>query len=250
MTADALSCEVAAVFVQLADTLVEDYDVVEVAALLAAHSVALLGVDAAGVMSGMALSDLGALSWSDGTAEVLQRFEARVGQGPGLDAYHAGELIDVRDLTVEMERWPLFAPYAVEQGIRGVTAVPMWVRNHRIGVLNLYRRRPRSVPREDLMLAQGLADIASIGIISAERFREQHVLAEQLHNALESRIVIEQAKGMLAGRLGIGVDGAFDRMRGYARSHRRRLSDVARDIVSGAIPPTRLEDPLEPHERS
>lgn len=250
MTADALSCKVAAVFVRLADTLVDDYDVVEFAGLLVTHSVELLGVDAAGVMSGTARPDLCALSWSDGTAEVLQRFEARVGQGPALDAYHTGELIEVRDLAVEMERWPLFGPYAIERGIRGVAAVPMWVRNHRIGVLNLYRRRPRRVAPEDLALAQGLADIASIGILSAERFREEHVLAEQLHAALESRIAIEQAKGILAERLGIGVDEAFDRMRGWARSHRRRLSDAARDIVSGVLAPTLLEDLGEPPSRS
>jgi GAF domain-containing protein len=237
--ADELSCDVAATFVRLADTLVDDYDVVDFASALCRETRRLLGADAAGVMLVARPDELGILASTSDDVRALESFEVHVAEGPSIDAYRTGSTVVAADLAAcadgSVDRWSRFGPHAVQSGFLAVSAVPMWVRRTRIGVLSLFHHVPRTLPERDLALAERLADIASIGILSARRVQEERELAEQLQRALVSRIDIEQAKGTLAERLDIDVDEAFTAMRDHARSQRRHLSDVAHDILSGRI---------------
>lgn len=256
VAADELSCDVAATFVRLADTLVDDYDVVDFASTLCQETRRLLGADAAGVMLAAGSDELRILACTCEDARALESVEVQFEEGPSIDAYRTGSTVVAADLTEAHDdathRWTRFARHAVQKGFHAVSAVPMWVHGTRIGVLNLFDHEPRTFDAKDLALAEGLADIASIGILSAQRVREEHVVAEQLQRALTSRVVIEQAKGRLAERLGVHVDDAFAAMRHHARSNRRHLSDVAQDIVSGhfdgnvhgALDPRRSEQRL------
>ncbi len=239
MAADELLCDVAATFVRLADTLVDDYDVVEFASALCQETRRLLGSDAAGVMLVAKAGELGILASTSDDVHALESFEVQFAEGPSIDAYRTGATVVASDLAAcsegPAERWSRFGRHAVQSGFLAVSAVPMWVRSDRIGVLSVFDHQPRALPTRDLALAECLAEIASIGILSAQRVREEHDLAEQLQRALTSRVAIEQAKGTLAERLDIDVDAAFTAMRDHARSQRRPLSDVAHDILSGRI---------------
>jgi GAF domain-containing protein len=236
VVADEVTCDVAATFVRLADTLVDDYDVVDFASKLCRETRRLLDADATAVMLVAGPDELQVFASTSEDARALEFLEVRFDEGPSIDAYRTGSAVVAPDLTESLVarpgKWGRFGRHAIQSGFRAVSAVPMWVRGTGIGALSLYDRRPRTRPAPDLALAEGLADIASIGIVSAQRMREERVLAEQLQRALDSRVVIEQAKGTLAERFGVHVDEAFVAMRARARSDRRHLSDVARDIVA------------------
>jgi GAF domain-containing protein len=142
------------------------------------------------------------------------------------------------DLEAESERWPLFVPAAALAGFRSVAAVPLRLRDQVIGGLNLFMADPREVPPADRHLAQALADIATIGILQQRSLHRSHVLSEQLQGALNSRVAIEQAKGILAERNNMTMDAAFDTLRRYARNHNLKLTDVATSVVTAALDPT------------
>lgn len=237
MPADEPSGDVAATLVRLADTLVDDYDVADVASILCEETRRLLGAAAAGVMLVAGPDELRIFASTSDDAQALEAFELQLDEGPSIEAYRTGATVVASDLTVRSDgsslRWGRFGRYAVESGFLAVSAVPMGVGRSRIGVLSLFEHVPRTLPSAQLALAESLAGIASIGLLSARRVSEERDLARQLQRALTSRVVIEQAKGTLAERLGIHVDEAFDTMRDHARANRRHLSDVARDIVAG-----------------
>ncbi|HEX5586877.1 MAG TPA: ANTAR domain-containing protein, partial [Acidimicrobiia bacterium] len=138
-------------------------------------------------------------------------------------------------LADETRRWPNFTPFSREKGFHAVSAVPMRLRASVIGALNLFSTDRRALAHDDVAVAQALADIATIGIIQERSLRDTRTLAGQLETALESRIVIEQAKGVVAERAGVSVDAAFQRIRRYSRDHNRRLTDVARNVVDGSL---------------
>ena len=143
----------------------------------------------------------------------------------------------VPDIAAEAARWPRFAPVAAEAGFRGVHALPLRLRTHVLGALNLFRQEPGGLGHDDVTAAQALVDVATIALLQHRAAREAHGVADQLRAALDSRIAIEQAKGVIAERAGIGMAEAFDRLRGYARTRQRLLADVARDVVDGTLPP-------------
>ncbi|HEX9031972.1 MAG TPA: GAF and ANTAR domain-containing protein [Streptosporangiaceae bacterium] len=221
-------------FVELADTLVADFDVIDFLQLLAARCVELLDVAAAGIMLADKNGSLVAVAASDERARLLELFEIQNDEGPCRDCYQLGATIVNVDLDDARDRWPQFAEHAVTSGFRLANALPLRLRSQVIGVLNLFHTEQAGLGEPQLRLAQALADAATIGILQQRSIRQGEIVAGQLQAALTSRVVIEQAKGVLAERLGISVDHAFDVLRAGARSRNRLLSEVAWDIASGA----------------
>ena len=219
-------------FVDLADTLVDEFDVIELLHVLTGRCVELLGVDAAGVMLADPHGQLRVAAASSERARMLELFELQNDEGPCLDAFRTGRQVSYVDLTGGRSPWPNFAPHAVAEGFSSVHAVPMRLRQQVIGALNLFGQPSRQLDAEDVRVAQAFADIATIAILQERLVRDREVLATQLQTALDSRVVIEQAKGVLAERLGFDMDTAFSTLRDAARRANRRLSDVARDVVA------------------
>jgi GAF domain-containing protein len=219
-------------FVGLADILVDDYDIIDLLDRLAVHSVELLAADAAGILLGDAESNLRVVATTNEQSEWMELLQLEADEGPCVDCYRSGSPVSVSDLADAGLRWPQFVVALAQRGTYGsVHALPLRLRGKPIGTLNLFHHTAGALSEADLALAQALADVATIGILSERAIRRGEVLSEQLQVALNSRIVIEQAKGVLAQRGGLGMDGAFDRLRRYARQNNLRLADVARRVV-------------------
>ncbi|GGN28932.1 transcriptional regulator [Lentzea pudingi] len=227
-------------FVQLADTLVDDYDMVDVLQQLVEHCVELLDASAAGLMLSDQHGGLRVVAYSSAQTRMLELFQLQASEGPCLECVHTGAPVLVADLTTATQRWPRFAPLAAETGFASVHAVPMRLRRETIGALNLFRRETGSLTEEDILVARALADSATIGILQERAIRRSEVVTEQLQTALNSRVVIEQAKGVLAFAGNLEMEQAFQVLRGYARNGGRRLADVAREVVGGELRPDEL----------
>jgi transcriptional regulator with GAF, ATPase, and Fis domain len=229
-------------FVDLADTLVADFDVVDFLHMLADRSVALLGASAAGVMLADPRGELRVAAASSQEAGLIELFQIQNDQGPCLECFRTGRPVTVADLTGPSQQWPWFAAAAAQAGFRAVEALPMRLRDEVIGALNLFRARPGPLDPAELRIGQALADVATVGLLQERNVRRGEVVAEQLEAALNSRVVIEQAKGKLAERLGLDMDRSFGLLRDYARNSNQRLTDVARNFIDSAtadFPPTR-----------
>jgi GAF domain-containing protein len=231
--------------VELADTLVDDFDIVELLTTLSDCCVDVLDIAAAGIMLAPPSGELQVMTSSSEAMRVVELFELQSQEGPCLDCYRSGRPVVNQDLATMGGRWPLFAPVAVKAGFRASDAIPMRLRGQVIGALNLFRTETGSLTSEDVRAAQALADIATIAILQHRRAVEAQLVNEQLASALTSRINIEQAKGMIAEHDNGTVDEAFLRLRRHVRNHSLRLADVAGDIISGAIDLDAL-DPAEP----
>ncbi len=221
-------------FVELADTLVADFDVVDFLHTLANRTAELFEAAEAGVMLGDQRGGLRVMASSSERARLLELFELQNEQGPCLDSFKSGEPVNVEDLLKE-SRWPLFTAEATEAGFRSVHSLPLRFRSEVIGALNLFRATPGLLAAHELAGAQAMADIATISILQERALREAKVLADQLQRALNSRVIIEQAKGVLAERAQVNLDDAFNMLRSYARNHNRRLHDVATAVVSSLL---------------
>lgn len=235
--------QLARTLVELADTLVADFDVVELLTMVTDRCVEILGVDAAGLMLQGPDGDLRVMASSNDAMRVLELFELQAQEGPCLDCFRIGRQVAGADLAAVGGRWPRFAPRAMEAGFRSVQAVPLRLRGSVIGALTLFHADPGVMPERDIDIAQAFADIATIAILQQRAAVEAQVVNEQLSTALNSRIVIEQAKGMVAERLGTDMVQAFAVLRGYARNTNRRLVDVAADIIGGTLDPTVIRRP-------
>lgn len=223
---------VARTFVELADTLVDDYDIIDFLHILTGRCADLLGVVDAGVVLADNGGGLNVLASSSERMRLIELLEVQDRDGPCLDVWRDGQAVRADHPERATERWPMFTPAALLAGFRSAYALPLRLRETRIGALNLFGDRPEALPPGDVALGQALADVATIGILN-ERFRRQHTaLSHQLQAALTSPITLEQAKGVLAEQLRIDVDDAFRILRDHARSHNRRLTDVAEDVVS------------------
>jgi GAF domain-containing protein len=226
-------------FVRLADTLASDFDIVDFLHGLAADSVEILRAAAAGVMLADPRGGLRLIASSDERMRLLELFELQGAQGPCLDAFSTGRPI-LAGAADSRSRWPVFAPRASGAGFQMMCAVPLRVRTHVIGALNLFRGSDEPFTGTEMEIAQAMAEMAAIGLIQERALRERNLLTEQLQAALNSRVVIEQAKGMLAEYLATTVDDAFMLLRKYARDFNRKLSEVAMDVVDQKIPGTAL----------
>jgi len=229
-------------FVELADTLVDDYDVIDLLDRLVTHCVAVLAADAAAILLLDPDGSLRTVAASNDDAAFLELLQLQAGEGPCVECVRTLSPVTVTDLA-DTERWPSFITAVAEHGVfRSVHALPLRLRGEAIGALNLLHRTAGPLPEEDLALAQALADVASIGILAERAVRRGEVVTEQLQTALTSRVVIEQAKGVLAQAGGIAMDQAFEVLRGYSRHHNLRLAEVARALVTGKMDPRALYD--------
>ncbi|MRH90695.1 GAF domain-containing protein [Nocardia sp. SYP-A9097] len=230
-------------FVQMADTLVDDYDIVDVLHELASHCERLLNVGAAGILMSDQRGGLQMLASSTEQAAILELYQIQTNEGPCWDCVHSGETVFVPDLTVAADRWPHFVPRALNEGFAAVHAIPMRLRQETIGALNLFGRIPGPMPARDVRAARALADTATIGILQERAIHRSEVLTEQLQGALINRVIIEQAKGVLAQAGNVDMDHAFQALRSYGRRRSTRLSEVARQLTTGEIhPDTVLSD--------
>jgi transcriptional regulator with GAF, ATPase, and Fis domain len=234
------------VFVEMADTLVDDFDVMDFLHLLTERSVELLNISAAGLLLTDERGTLQVVAASSERTRLLELFQLQTDQGPCVDCFRTGQPISVSDLSVT-DRWPRFTAAAAEFGFAAVQAVPMRLRDETIGALNFFSVEAGPVDSVTLRLGQALADVATIGLLQQRAIQRRDALTEQLQTALNSRILIEQAKGVLAERLRTGVDDAFTILRSTARSNNRSLSDLARAIVEGSerIPWAVSPDPAD-----
>jgi len=221
--------------VVLADTLREDFDLSEVLYDLTASCVELLDVDTAGLLLADEDGRLHTVASSHEGTRLLELFQLQTDEGPCVDCFRTAAPVSCENVPGAGGRWPRFTPQARSEGVRSVHAVPMQVRERVIGGLNLFRCRPGAVPGTDLAIAQSFATAATIGILNTRAKRSSDLLNEQLQNALNSRVIIEQAKGYLAERHQESLTDAFVRMRNHARSHSQRLTTVAREVVGGAL---------------
>jgi len=228
----------AQVFVELADTLVAEFDVMEFFHGLAASTVELLPIDATGIMLADQRGDLRIMASSNEEARVVELFVVQNDEGPCLDCYRTGDALANVDFTTSGQRWPGFTKAATEAGFRSCHVLPLRLRGDAVGVMNLFCVGTDDFDAASFALAQAMADVATIGLLQHRAVTEREVLAEQLQTALHSRVMLEQAKGMLAERGAMTVGDAFVVMREYARRNGRPLSQVATGVLDGSIGPT------------
>ena len=235
-TSDVEQGRLAEVFVVLADTLVADFDVADLLDLLVRTCVDVLGATAAGLLVSDYHGVLRVAASSSEASGLLDAFQLQAEEGPCLESFRTQQPI-TSDLTASDDRWPAFAPFAVSLGFRSVQALPMRLRDQSVGALNLFHddSKPQAI---DLRVAQALADVATIGILHQQGARADDEVIEQLQGALNSRVVIEQAKGVLAATGNLDMDTAFQSLRQYSRDHNAKLSHLAAEIAAGRIQPS------------
>lgn len=228
----------AGVFVELADTLVDRFDLVEFLQMVTTRTSELTGTRAGGLLLADDDGRLRFMAASDERATVLEVFQVQAREGPCLDAYAAGAPVVNADLSVADARWPSFTRRALQLGYRSVHAFPLRLRRERIGALGLFGDAAGRMAVEDTAIVQALADVATIGLLQERAVHRGEVLTQQLQAALTSRVVIEQAKGALAQIWGVSVDEAFLALRAHCRRNHLRLGDVAAEVVAdpGNVP--------------
>ncbi len=234
---------VAGVFVEAADTLVDEFDLIDFLHDLTTWAKDLCSASAVGLFLASHDETLHDVAASSERARDLELFQLEVSEGPCIDCFRSGKPVVVSDLSEAAHRWPEFAPRAAEGGVRSVHAMPMRLRDKVIGTLNIYVAEPMPLQGDDIKVVQALADIATIAILQERAIADADALNEQLQEALNSRIVIEQAKGMISRSRAIGVEGAFEVLRSHARSRSMRVADVAHAVVDGRIEVPSSEDP-------
>lgn len=221
------------VFVEVADTLITDFDLVDFLHKLTDHAAAVSGAEAVGLMLADQQGQLRYMAASNETGKMLELFQLQNAEGPCLDCFSTRDPVINADLAAASDRWPKFAPAAIAAGFQSVHAFPMRLRDSVIGALNLFGHADVAFKEEEVRVVQALADVATIGLLQERSIARSDSLTEQLQGALNSRIVIEQAKGALARQEGTTPAAAFELMRSEARQTRRRLVDVATDVIAG-----------------
>lgn len=220
-----------ATLIELADTTTTGFDLVSMADRLVGACVEVLGVTAAGIMLADQRKSLRVFASTNEETRMLELLELQNNDGPCLEAFNTGTQIAGVDLSRFTDRWPHFTRAASAAGINTAYAVPMRLRDQTIGALNLFEAGTEPLSAHGMNVARVLADMAAIGIINHWSIRQQEVLAQQLQSALNSRVIIEQAKGVLAERQGLSMGEAFDYLRATARASRRPIAEVAAETV-------------------
>jgi GAF domain-containing protein len=221
-------------FVQLADSLVDEFDIVELLTVLADRCVDVLEADAAGILLADGRGALHVVAASSEQVRLLELFQLQSAEGPCLDCFTSGSAVVNPDIEADA-RWPRFSVEAQAAGYRAVHAFPLRLRDTVIGALNIFTRSAAEVTERDHLVSQALADVATIAILQHRAVAEAEQVVAQLQQALTSRISIEQAKGVLAERAGLDMDKSFARLRAFARSTNRKLSEVAAALVDGTM---------------
>ncbi|BBH65292.1 transcriptional regulator [Actinoplanes sp. OR16] len=234
---------VSAAFVELADTLTTDFDMVDYLHTLTVRCVDLLSVDAAGIMVTDHRGNLRVMASSAERIHLIELLEIESAAGPCVECFATGQSVSDNDLHHVDPRWANFSRHASDAGFRAAHALPMRLREEPVGVLNLFTAHPGPMAADDVSLGQALADVTTIGLLQQRALHQRDEMVGQLQHALNSRIVIEQAKGMLFESLKIDMHDAFSLLRAYARRTNRRLSDVAGDIVEDRLDPRAVQTP-------
>ncbi|MFI6335981.1 GAF domain-containing protein [Streptomyces sp. NPDC050535] len=241
----------AEIFVEVADSLVEDFDVIDLLQRLSTRCVELLNVSAAGILLVDAQGELQLIAASDEHTRLLELFALQHDQGPCVECYRTGAARTNIDLTRQevTADWPRFGTRARETGYVITHALPLRLRNRVVGALNLFQTTSQRLSDDDIALAQALADVATIAILQQRTLERSHLENSQLENALTSRILVEQVKGVLAERWNTSVDDAFAAFRSYARARQLRLTELAARIMAGDFDTADIPAPVLPEER-
>jgi GAF domain-containing protein len=222
----------------MADTLVDDYDVIDLLTGLADRCVSLLDAAAAGVMLANPRGELTLVASSSEAMRLLEMFEIQSQEGPCVDAFRSGRPVEQEQLSAGTGRWPRFATLALDNGFHSAFALPLRLRDVTVGALNLFYAVETPMDESDAIVAKAFADLAAISVLQHRAVTQARLLNDQLAFALNSRIVIEQAKGVLSERAGIPLTEAFERLRSFARCHGLRLTEVAQAAVEGTLEPS------------
>ena len=236
----------AEVFVEVADTLVAEFDLIEFLHMVTTHTSELARAEGAGILLADHHGQLQLMAASDERAKLIELFQLQANEGPCQDCFRLGTPVIDADLAAADQQWPHFAPRAVAAGFRSVHAFPLRLRNSVIGALNLFGSEVGQMAPADVRIVQALADVATIGLLQERAIRHGEVLTEQLQAALNSRVVIEQAKGVLAQIHHVSTDEAFDLLRSYARSHKLRLGELAHAVTDN---PASIRDLTTPRDK-
>jgi GAF domain-containing protein len=235
MTTESRETKLSAAFVRLADTLVADFDVVDLLHWLVEECTDILDTQAGGLMLVDPAGSLQLIASTSEEAELVEIFQLAAGNGPCLDCFRTGTAVTVGDIKAESGHWPQFSAEALKLGFRSVHATPLRLRGQTIGTMNLFSHHIGALAQPDIAVAQALADVATIGILQERSIRSAQLVSEQLQHALDSRILLEQAKGVLSATAGISTSAAFNAMRTYARSRNLPLRQVADDVIERRI---------------
>jgi GAF domain-containing protein len=219
-------------FVTLADSLVTGFDTIDLLQMLVERTTALFDAADAGIILVGSNGDLEVIASTNERSKLVGLMQLRAGEGPCVESYTTGTVVSVPELDDIEALWPVFAELARDSGYRSVHAIPLRLRDETLGSLNLFRDTPGTLNPDDATAAQALADVATISILQERALREVDSTRQQLQRALDSRIVIEQAKGVVSYTRSVDMDEAFRRIRQHARANRRPLVEVASDIVA------------------
>lgn len=226
---------VSAAFVKIADTLVADYDVVDLLHTLVEESVALLDAAAAGLLLVDPAGDLQVMASTSEKSELVEVLQLEAGVGPCVDCFRTGAVVAIDDIASNGSKWPQFQSAALSQGFMSVHAVPMRLRGQTIGALNLFGQEVGPLSAEDAAIAQAFADVATISLLQERALRESTIVNDQLQRALNSRIVIEQAKGVIAHTANVTIDQAFALLRSYARANNQPLYETSKRVTERLV---------------
>ncbi len=226
-----------AAFVEMADTLVDDFDVIDFLHHLAEHTAAISGASSVGLLLGDESGQLSLVAATSEGAEQLEKLQLQHSEGPSLDCLRTHHQVLTSDLNRATWRWPSFAPLAVQAGYRSVHAFPMRLRDEAVGALNIFGETETSLDNGETRVIQALADVATIGLLQQRGLSAADTVTLQLKSALDSRILIEQAKGLVAHGNDVDMREAFELMRGYARSHHVLLTNLADAVVRRELDP-------------
>jgi len=235
------------VFVEMADTLVADFDLVDFLHNLTYRAASICDAMAVGILLADQHEDLQFMAASTEQAKFLELFQLQNSEGPCLDCFLASEPVINTDLATAINRWPIFAPRAIEAGFTSVHAIPMRLRNQVIGTLNIFGKANNLFDAADVRIVQALADVATIAILQERSVERAETLTEQLQGALNSRIVIEQAKGAISKLQDVGIDEAFEMLRAYSRKNHQRLADVSHAVLTDPASVSGLSEPTHGH---
>lgn len=233
---------IARTFVELTDTLVDEFDVLDVMHTLTDRTVELLGADAAGLILSDQRGQLQVIASTSHEARLVELFALQNDEGPCLDCFNSGKPVVNVDHDAAADRWPRFTAAATSAGYQSIHALPLRLRRQVIGAIALFSKTESTLSEDDLALGQALADVATISLLQQRVVQLNELLAEQLQTALNSRILIEQAKGSLAARTDLDIAETFGLIRDYCRRTQRSLVGVATEIIDGSLDATQLLD--------
>ena len=231
MRGESRETRLAAAFVALADTLAPRRGILDTLQLLVEHSTSLTAVVEAGIVLADASGQLHMAATTGKRVSDIEIMQLAAHSGPCYVAFVTGANVEVDDIAASRERWPEFADLALAKGFRSMHAIPLRLREVTLGSLNLFSESLGQLSDQDAVLAQAMADVATIGIVQDRMIASHATVNDQLLAALDSRVRIEQAKGLLAHRHDVTVEEAFTLLRAHARRNGLKLNDVALDVV-------------------